>query len=197
MSITLRLHCAIANVHKQLALLLQLYQIAKANLKGRTAPVTTLCTFASCCRCLWIVQFKWEHEERPDSSPSSGKTDSSSQSDDPQWRLASCNVAPAFSASAAVGPGAPLAAQLRLEEYSDTGSIDMRQFMVWANKESCAPPAGFEILVRYVETLALQHGLPLAQLDFCQLDGTSLVSSSDAQVIAHGCCCGSDTAERR
>ena len=63
-----------------------------------------------------------------------------------------------------------------------TGSIDIGEFMVWANEGSCAPPTGFQILVRYVEALALHHGLPLAQLDFCLSNGTSLVSSSDAQV---------------
>ena len=58
--------------------------------------------------------------------------------------------------------------------------------MVWANEGSCAPPTGFQILGRYVKTLALHHGLPLAQLDFCLSSGSSLDSNSDAEVIAHG-----------
>ena len=115
------------------------------------------------------------------------RNDISDESSDPHWKLVSCNVAPAFSSSEATLPSGPLTTNLHVEDLRDkTDSMGMGQFMVWANDGSCAPTQGFELLVRYVDTLALYLNLPAAQLKFCHANGDHFVPSCNAQVIAQG-----------
>lgn len=115
-----------------------------------------------------------------------GNDSSTSQGlDVPQ--LASCNVAPAFSYSRSDMPGGALTRHLNLEELWDqTDNMSIGEFMVWANEGSCAPPPGFQMLVRYAETLALHHELPLSQVEFRLANGQPLTLDSSARVIAHG-----------
>lgn len=85
--------------------------------------------------------------------------------DVPQWQLASCKVSPAFGSTDSDELGGALTEHLDLHELTDQ-TLGIGEFMVWANEGVCAPPRGFHLLVRYTETLTLQHDLATSQVKF-------------------------------
>lgn len=90
--------------------------------------------------------------------------------------LSHCRIFPSFPAKGQTITKNILCPLYHIDEATTTNLIHLLPLQ---------PTAGFELLVRYVDTLAKIHDLPLAEVELCREDG-SVVDISAVQVLAHG-----------
>ena len=95
---------------------------------------------------------------------------------DATGRLVRCRVAPSFPSKGQTISSNILCPLRHVDDPSNGNLIDLLP---------AAPTPGFQQLVRYVDTLAIIHHLPVAPLELLREDGT-LVDVSCASILAHG-----------
>lgn len=162
----------VTNVYQHCAGPVQVYKAVKVHgLRRRESPATTLGALASRCRFVWFIELQWEHEME------SG------------WKLQKCRVAPEFPEKG-MFPLGEVVARTQWQDMEDDlglprGQIGISNLMLWANRDSPAPPLGFRCLSRYSDRLAVIHGLPRTPLLLRHEDGTA-ADLGRASIVARG-----------
>lgn len=151
------------------ALALQIYKMQC--LHQRASPALTLGALVSRCQYVWFMEILWERDQNQ------------------EWTARHVRVAPLFQEGMLLPEGRLVERtdweNMEIELELERGSIGFRDFMLWANHDSSAPPSGFRLLCRYADNLARIHGLPIAPLQLDRTDGSTF-ELCQAAVLGRG-----------